>query len=392
VYAHNLGKRPSQKPIEKLDASALDGVADVWAMSPPCQPHTRQRKGLDAQATDKADPRSLSFLHLCGLLGTLASPPATVVLENVVGFESSKCCGTLLAALGVRGYTVQQFHLTPTQFGFPNDRPRFYLVATRPAGASGGGGATLVGPSSCLQRALPRARKRKLSAESAAEEAEVDEAAVTLAADEVHRGNVDVHLELPRSYDAPLAGLTPGGDGGGEGDSGVENSSVGGGQPRWLAKWAVSDDLLAKDAAWCFDIVRPSDSHTACFTSSYGRFVKGTGSVLFVPKDRTSDSPPPVMTAEVPFSGPDARVSPEARLFGDSWRAQVGSAGTLRYFTPREVANLMGFPKGKGTGNDTGDGVFELPAGLKARKAYELLGNSLHVGVAARVLALALGL
>ena len=67
--------------------------------------------------------------------------------------------------------------------------------------------------------------------------------------------------------------------------------------------------------------------------------------------------------------------APEVREFGQDWKARVEAGGVLRYFTPREVANLLGFPDD-----------FEFPASLKPRKAYALLGNSLHVGVASRIL------
>ena len=55
-------------------------------MSPPCQPHTRQHAN---QQQEKDDPRSKSFLHLCGLLGEMEEDalPSLILLENVVGFE-----------------------------------------------------------------------------------------------------------------------------------------------------------------------------------------------------------------------------------------------------------------------------------------------------------------
>lgn len=42
----------------------------------------------------------------------------------------------------------------------------------------------------------------------------------------------------------------------------------------------------------------------------------------------------------------------------------------LRYFTPREVANLMGFPP-----------EFSIPSDVTLRQSYKVLGNSLNVYV-----------
>ncbi len=45
----------------------------------------------------------------------------------------------------------------------------------------------------------------------------------------------------------------------------------------------------------------------------------------------------------------------------------------MRYFTPREIANLHGFPSD-----------FKIEAPMKI--AYRLLGNSMHISVVASVL------
>lgn len=79
-----------QRPIsiEKLTKNQLEEIkADIWMMSPPCQPHTRQHSN---QQEDVSDPRSKSFLHLCDLISVMnqESLPKIILLENVIGFES----------------------------------------------------------------------------------------------------------------------------------------------------------------------------------------------------------------------------------------------------------------------------------------------------------------
>ena len=91
----NKGKRPQAVAIERVTLSqAEEWNADVWAMSPPCQPHTRQHSNQDEELKD---PRSKSFLHLCDLLQNMngSSLPRLLLLENVVGFvgfESVRTC------------------------------------------------------------------------------------------------------------------------------------------------------------------------------------------------------------------------------------------------------------------------------------------------------------
>lgn len=50
--------------------------------------------------------------------------------------------------------------------------------------------------------------------------------------------------------------------------------------------------------------------------------------------------------------------------------AQALGTLDLRLFTPREIANLHGFPPS-----------FAFPTSVTLRQRYSLLGNSLHVGV-----------
>ena len=104
-------------------------------MSPPCQPFTRA-----GAKRDNTDTRTEPFLHLLAVLETMARPPKFILLENVRGFEISQSHKLMVDVLSKRGYELYQFLLTPTQFGIPNERVRFYCVAVLrdTAGASPG--------------------------------------------------------------------------------------------------------------------------------------------------------------------------------------------------------------------------------------------------------------
>lgn len=129
VYKHNYGNQPSSKSLETITVKYLNSLqADLWVMSPPCQPYTRNN---ETDHRDNNDPRSRSFLHIIDLLGKLSNPPKYIALENVVGFEESYCCELFISALRALHYATVQFHLTPTQFNVPNERPRYYCIAAR---------------------------------------------------------------------------------------------------------------------------------------------------------------------------------------------------------------------------------------------------------------------
>lgn len=97
--------------------------AEVWWMSPPCQPFTVRgaRRDLD-------DPRSAPFRRVLELVAAIR--PRAVALENVPTFEGSRAHEALREVLDRAGYMVAERHLCPGQLGVPNKRPRFYLVAS----------------------------------------------------------------------------------------------------------------------------------------------------------------------------------------------------------------------------------------------------------------------
>ena len=88
VYAANFPDDPVgplRRNIEHLTAADLDAPpfanADVWTLSPPCQPFTRKGKELHGD-----DPRAASFLHLLRLF---PHPPRTPAAR--LGGERRRC-------------------------------------------------------------------------------------------------------------------------------------------------------------------------------------------------------------------------------------------------------------------------------------------------------------
>uniref|UniRef100_A0A2N9EZH7 Uncharacterized protein n=1 Tax=Fagus sylvatica TaxID=28930 RepID=A0A2N9EZH7_FAGSY len=127
VYQHNFGHRPYQGNIQSLTAADLDRYrANAWLLSPPCQPYTRQ--GLQK---DSSDARAFSFLKILELIPHTSQPPSMLFVENVVGFETSDTHTKLIEILEKTNFVIQEFILSPLQFGVPYSRPRYFCLAKR---------------------------------------------------------------------------------------------------------------------------------------------------------------------------------------------------------------------------------------------------------------------
>ncbi|KAF8624860.1 hypothetical protein AX15_005739 [Amanita polypyramis BW_CC] len=133
VYSLNHGPNI----VSKVDISTLTPEylttfhADLWLLSPACQPYTV----LNSNAKGASDPRAKSFLYLVQdvlpRMKASGTNPSYVLVENVAGFESSTARTVLRSMLRSLGYRTLELLLTPLQFGIPNSRLRYYLLAKR---------------------------------------------------------------------------------------------------------------------------------------------------------------------------------------------------------------------------------------------------------------------
>jgi site-specific DNA-cytosine methylase len=255
VYSRNFSAPYLIRELETISHDWLAGRdADLWWMSPPCTPFTRK-----GEQRDILDVRTRALLHLIDAVARIR--PAYVVLENVVGFENSQTFQHLSDAWQGSGYHLRTYTLCPTQLGWPNRRPRVYVIATQGAFSLG----------DIPELTPPRALKDLL---------------VRYESDAAQREGLRVSADIALKYGAAL------------------------------------------------DIVDVDDAHAvaACFGSSYGRAITKAGSYI-------------------------------ATEYG------------LRRFSPREVANILGFSSN-----------FVLPDHLPARRLWQLLGNSLSLPVVSHIM------
>lgn len=245
VYQANFDTPTWVREITSLsDQQFRDFGADLWWMSPPCQPFTR--RGL---FQDEEDSRSAPLLRILEAIESVR--PTNIAIENVIGFEESQMHRRLTDLLERSGYAFTEAQLCSTQFGIPNLRPRYFLAASRSSQPD-------------LKAPVPT---------------EVQPIQAFLESPDLRKrwGDIDV-------------------------------------TPEFLDQYAEA-----------ISVVQPHEFKTRCFTSAYGHSKVRSGSYL--------------------------RHGAETRRF-----------------SPREVANLLGFPR-----------EFSLPDSLSTRQYWKLLGNAVSV-------------
>lgn len=122
TYLLNHGLKPAARNLDTITSEELP-AADLWWMSPPCQPYSVRgnQRGL-------SDPRSNSFVNLMGHIKD--HKPKVFMMENVSGFINSDAHRLAEETFRKLGYQAHLLELSPANFGIPMRRPRLYLVAT----------------------------------------------------------------------------------------------------------------------------------------------------------------------------------------------------------------------------------------------------------------------
>lgn len=299
AYSFNWGKATALS----VDISTLECIpsADLWMMSPPCQPHTRQ-----GNQKDDLDSRSSAFLAILSRLRQIEVSPEFILLENVKQFSSSNSCDLLKATLDDLQYDYRQFVLTPTQFGIPNERPRYYMLARKTPFIDEFNRNDLLAHipgHSAFKFPYPVYHTDKNHEDT-----------IVLCDTVSPEPSGDTLSSTP-----PISSFL---------DCDFPESSF------------VPRKVLSRPSSYCFDVVSGESKRSCCFTKSYSRFIRGTGSVL--------------STSE--------HIDPLQR--------------NLRYFTPTEVLRLMGFPD-----------FYTFPSDMSLKQQYALLGNSVSVTVVSALLA-----
>ncbi|CAL1546234.1 unnamed protein product [Lymnaea stagnalis] len=418
VYEHNFSGVPLQSMgIEKLSLKLLDSLSiNAILMSPPCQPFTRVGKKGDCN-----DIRTKSFLHILGLVSQLLNKPDYILVENVKGFETSQTREKLVECLKACNYSYQEFLLTPLQFGVPNCRLRYYLIANLKQHFS-------FAIHSQISNQLPSIEDSSVESKHHATHprchpetrnniSEHGREQVGHFTDTEHSSNIastsepsdigtrldteEVNNDINSWGHEPILQNSPSSLGKLVGQCSTPFSKNNQTQHLDLKdagrnmRYCEEEDELIQESSRCLseymeddvdfseywlsdkelrmfvimDIVYPDLKKSICFTKRYGHYVEGAGSVV-----QMSSNIEHVKAASELKSHAVKRNN--RHEWGEK-EMEILRQLKLRYFTPREVANLLCFPKD-----------FNFPPGLTKVQKYRVLGNSLNVLVVAQLIRL----
>ncbi|NXD11892.1 TRDMT methyltransferase, partial [Nothocercus nigrocapillus] len=354
VYKHNFPSTPLwAKTIEGITMKEFDRLSfDMILMSPPCQPFTRI--GLQG---DVSDPRTKSFLYILDILPRLQKLPKYILLENVKGFESSAARNELLQTLETCGFKYQEFLLSPTSLGIPNSRLRYFLIAKlhpTPFSFQSPGEVSIISINLLKDKVADSLDETSSSVLCKEKNLDPSTGPDCSSKKNLAKGAFLFKLETAEEMERKHSQ---------DNDSSIQ----------------VLKDFLEEDNeemsqyflppkallryAFLLDIVKPTCRRSTCFTKGYGHYVEGTGSVLQTAVDVQLES-----------------VFKCIEMIPEEEKLMKLSTLKLRYFTPREIANLHGFPP-----------EFGFPAKVTIKQRYRLLGNSLNVHVVAKLISFLLG-
>ncbi|XP_030850857.1 tRNA (cytosine-5-)-methyltransferase-like isoform X1 [Strongylocentrotus purpuratus] len=353
--------------------------ADMFVMSPPCQPFTRV--GLKG---DKNDARTNAFFNIMRNLAEMAKKPTYLLVENVKGFDTSETRNFLVETLQKCNYVFQEFLLSPMNIGIPNQRVRYFMLAKqRPLQFKEEHGTQLVQhrvnmplmPNEiketsrlvCDNSMVSSQEQTNMELTESRERTGQDESSmVSLNEQSIERKTDEQHLNEKERTDNVKSGscedmVSSSEQNEQETGEDDERRKIGDYlqadlSEESMAEYLIPDRILLKYVN-VMDIVTVEDTKTRCFTKAYAYYVEGTGSVL-----RTD------LSADMSAAFSSGSCSDDERL-------ERLKALRLRYFSPREVANLHHFPQD-----------FGFPECSTKKQKYRLLGNSLNVTLLAQLI------
>ncbi|XP_055208214.1 tRNA (cytosine(38)-C(5))-methyltransferase isoform X9 [Gorilla gorilla gorilla] len=227
------------------------------------------------------------------------------------------------------GFQYQEFLLSPTSLGIPNSRLRYFLIAklqSEPLPFQAPGQVLMEFPK--IESVHPQ--KYAMDVENKIQEKNIEpnisfDGSIQCSgkdailfkletAEEIHRKNQqdsDLSVKMLKDFL--------------EDDTDMNQYLL---PPKSLLRYAL---LL--------DIVQPTCRRSVCFTKGYGSYIEGTGSVLQTAEDVQVENIYKSLT----------NLSQEEQITKLSMLK-------LRYFTPKEIANLLGFPPEFGVGGKRGGG------------------------------------
>ncbi|XP_050406035.1 tRNA (cytosine(38)-C(5))-methyltransferase [Patella vulgata] len=347
IYRHNIQRVELKSVgIEKITLQQFEKWnIDIILMSPPCQPFTRI-----GNKKDVCDIRTQSFLHVLDLIDKATNKPQNILVENVKGFELSEARQCLINTLQANSYYFQEFLLTPLQFGIPNCRLRYYLIAKSKCFNFEVTDMPITEIPNCPDDWLAYNHENEKDLRTnISVECESKWQPLENCEQNIHQEELEDHVISDKCL--KLVHF-------------LEKKST-----DYFQDYLVEE----KNLKWfiIMDIVHPGLKKTMCFTKRYGHYINGAGPIIQMSNN--------VLEFKDACELKSKTVSKNSREFWQDEEMEIIRRLKLRYFTPREVANLLCFP------ND-----FDFPSNLNRIQLYRCLGNSLNVYVVSLLIKLML--
>ncbi|KJP89239.1 hypothetical protein AK88_01117 [Plasmodium fragile] len=338
------------------------------------------------------DERSKSFIHICNLLKKVKEEnlPKYIFIENVRNFELSTSFFYFINSVK-KNYNFQTYLLSPLQYGIPNERLRFYCICKRkhnlvrltslesfPSAATTALYSNSLMPAKCI---IPAFENNPNFRPSQKYTFYTPSLATFLDHNEKYPITCNTNEEINLTNDT-------------------------------LEEHEVTNSTLTKCSSFCFDIIDinrngnvccfdggryyveksegikdlPNERnfrdlinsnrvHSMCFTSNYGRYINGSGSVLYFSKRRRGS---PSGGRETAWGHAQSGHMEKAHMADHPWRddsslddfspddfSHEGHSSEhpnqdkphhgeiikqmskyknrVRYFTPIEICRLMGY-------------------------------------------------
>ncbi|PIK33426.1 putative tRNA (cytosine(38)-C(5))-methyltransferase-like [Apostichopus japonicus] len=316
VYKHNFPDiNLLQRNIQSVSLKDfIKWDADVFLMSPPCQPFTRV--GLKG---DKSDPRTSSFLYLLQTLPQLTKKPGYILVENVKGFESSDTRNELVDVLKKCHYSYKDSQSETALLLLAKQQPLIFKETTLTNEEKDLLNHQILSENVCCHSNLDKNNLQEVESTpgrtdtSDISDRSKSEADIQNTSESMSISNLESQRDIGSKTEDKISPK----------ERNIKEYLEALSQESF-EDYAVPDKTLLR-----FGRVMESfeeDERTCCFTKAYGHYVEGTGSFL-----QHNNS----LTKQWAF---EDRLDSNVTLL----RLQQLS---LRYFTPREVANFHCFPK-----------------------------------------------
>jgi tRNA (cytosine38-C5)-methyltransferase len=278
VYKHNFSNTTNiSRNIESITINEIMKLdINCILMSPPCQPFTRV--GLKKDSVDK---RCSSLLHVLQHIPQIKTLKY-LLLENVKGFECSQARDAVILSLNQSEFNYKEFILSPCQFGIPNSRHRYYLIAKKKGLKFIFNGPNfLTSISEEILQFIPEKIYKSLPVETRT----------------FNSRNKIQCFKIKHILEEDVD-----------------------------AQYLIPKNILMKRGS-ILDVRTSESIGSCCFTKAYSHYVEGTGSVL---------SPNPNFEILKDFVKDTEIVQNKTQALLDL---------KLRYFTPKEISRLMCFPE-----------------------------------------------